>query len=63
MTIGHAKDWLTVHTSAAEITEGIRAFKEKRPIDYKKLRRKLMSMVQKLIGCWNDVRLGRRIVE
>lgn len=40
MTIGHAKDWLTVHTSAPEITEGIRAFKEKRPIDYKKLRRK-----------------------
>lgn len=31
---------LTVHTSAPEITEGIRAFKEKRPIDYKKLRRK-----------------------
>lgn len=40
MTIGHAKDWLTVHTSAVEITEGIRAFKEKRTIDYKKLRRK-----------------------
>ena len=40
MTIGHAKDWLTVHTSAMEITEGIRAFNEKRPIDYKKLRRK-----------------------
>jgi enoyl-CoA hydratase/carnithine racemase len=40
MTIGHAKDWLTVHTSAPEITEGIRAFNEKRPIDYKKLRRK-----------------------
>jgi enoyl-CoA hydratase/carnithine racemase len=40
MTIGHAKDWLTVHTSAPEITEGIQAFKEKRPIDYKKLRRK-----------------------
>lgn len=38
MTIGHAKDWLTVHTSAPEIIEGIRAFNEKRPIDYKKLR-------------------------
>ena len=38
MTIGHAKDWLTVHTSAPEIVEGIRAFNEKRPIDYKKLR-------------------------
>ncbi len=40
MTIGHAKDWLTVHTSAPEIMEGIRAFNEKRPIDYKKLRGK-----------------------
>ncbi len=40
MTIGHAKDWLTVHTSAPEIVEGIRAFNEKRPIDYKKLRKK-----------------------
>ncbi len=38
MTIGHAKDWLTVHTSAPEIVEGIRAFNEKRAIDYKKLR-------------------------
>jgi enoyl-CoA hydratase/carnithine racemase len=38
MTIGHAKDWLTVHTSAPEIIEGIRAFNERRPIDYKKLR-------------------------
>ncbi|MDE3058497.1 MAG: enoyl-CoA hydratase/isomerase family protein [Bacteroidota bacterium] len=38
MTIGHAKDWLTVHTSAPEIVEGIRAFNERRTIDYKKLR-------------------------
>lgn len=39
MTIGHARDWLTVHTSAPEIIEGIRAFNEKRPIDYEKIRR------------------------
>lgn len=39
MTIGHAKDWLTVHTSAPEIIEGIKAFSEKRPIDYEKIRR------------------------
>jgi enoyl-CoA hydratase/carnithine racemase len=38
MTIGHARDWLTVHTTAPEIQEGIRAFTEKRPIDYKRLR-------------------------
>ena len=40
-TIGHLRDWLTVHTSAPEIQEGIRAFAEKRPIDYIKLRKTL----------------------
>ena len=39
MTIGHAKDWLTVHTDSQEVREGVRAFVEKKPIDYKKLRR------------------------
>ncbi len=39
MTIGHAKDWLTVHTSAPEIIEGIKAFSEKRPISYEKIRK------------------------
>lgn len=38
LTIGHLKDWLTVHTGAAEIQEGIRAFNEKREIDYRALR-------------------------
>jgi len=40
MTIGHAKDWLTVHTAAEEIREGISAFSEKREIDYKALRKR-----------------------
>lgn len=39
MTIGHVRDWLTVHTTAPEIIEGITAFNEKRPIDYLKIRR------------------------
>ena len=43
MTIGHLRDWLTVHTSALEIQEGIRAFNEKREIDYKGLRTKMMN--------------------
>jgi enoyl-CoA hydratase/carnithine racemase len=38
-TIGSVRDWLTVHTSAPEIVEGISAFAEKRPIDYEKIRR------------------------
>lgn len=39
MTIGHVKDWLTVHTGAPEIEEGIRAFSEKRPVDYMAIRK------------------------
>ncbi len=39
LTIGNVRDWLTVHTSAPEIAEGIKAFAEKRPIDYEKIRR------------------------
>jgi enoyl-CoA hydratase/carnithine racemase len=38
MTIGHLRDWLTVHTAAMEIQEGIKAFSEKREIDYKRIR-------------------------
>ena len=44
LTIGHLKDWLTVHTSAPEIQEGIRAFNEKRAIDYKAIRRKIADV-------------------
>lgn len=43
MTIGHLRDWLTVHTSAMEIQEGIKAFTEKREIDYKKIRKKMAN--------------------
>jgi enoyl-CoA hydratase/carnithine racemase len=39
LTIGSVRDWLTIHTSAPEIAEGIKAFAEKRPIDYEKIRR------------------------
>jgi len=38
MTIGHLRDWLTVHTGSAEVREGVEAFVGKREIDYKKLR-------------------------
>lgn len=41
LTIGHLRDWLTVHTGAEEIQEGIRAFNEKREIDYKALRKRI----------------------
>jgi enoyl-CoA hydratase/carnithine racemase len=40
MTIGHLRDWLTVHTGSDEVLEGVRAFVDKKEIDYKKLRMK-----------------------
>ena len=39
-TIGHARDWLSIHYSSWEPLEGMRAFVEKRPPDYMKLRRR-----------------------
>ncbi len=47
MTIGHLRDWLTVHTGAEEIREGIKAFNEKREIDYKGLRKKMANTSRK----------------
>lgn len=39
-TIGHARDWLSVHYTSAEPWEGMRAFVEKRPAGYRDLRRR-----------------------
>lgn len=38
-TIGHARDWLSIHYSSYEPWEGMRAFVEKRPAGYMKLRK------------------------
>ncbi|MCA9243337.1 MAG: enoyl-CoA hydratase/isomerase family protein [Phycisphaerales bacterium] len=40
-TIGHARDWLSIHNRAPEVAEGMQAFVEKRPVDYAKARRDL----------------------
>ncbi len=37
-TIGHARDWLSVHYTSWEPLEGMGAFVEKRPVEYRKLR-------------------------
>ncbi len=37
-TIGHARDWLSIHNVSPEVREGTEAFVEKRPIDYAMLR-------------------------
>lgn len=39
-TIGHARDWLTLHFTGTEPYEGMTAFVEKRPPDYLGLRRR-----------------------
>lgn len=41
LTIGHARDWLTLHAGAPETQEGLEAFREKRPVDAAGLRRRL----------------------
>ena len=43
LTIGHARDWLTLHAGARETQEGIEAFREKRPVDYAGIRRRLAA--------------------
>jgi len=43
MTAGHARDWLTVHSTAWEPFEGIQAFIDKRPADYKSIRGRAAS--------------------
>jgi len=40
LTVGHARDWLAIHSASPETVEGVRAFSEKRRPDYKRLRRK-----------------------
>ncbi len=37
-TIGHAREWLSIHNLSDEVKEGIEAFNEKRQVNYKKIR-------------------------
>jgi len=43
LTVGHARDWLTLHAGAPETREGIEAFRDKRPVDYAGIRRRLAA--------------------
>ncbi len=41
LTIGHARDWLSINNLSPEVAEGMRAFVEKREVDYEKARREM----------------------
>ncbi len=43
VTAGHARDWLAVHTTSWEPYEGVQAFVEKRPADYRGIRERAAS--------------------
>ena len=40
MTIGHARDWLSIHNRSPEVHEGCEAFLQKRAPDYDSMRPK-----------------------
>ncbi|MCX7878279.1 MAG: enoyl-CoA hydratase/isomerase family protein [Ignavibacteria bacterium] len=39
-TIGHAREWLSIHNLSYEVREGINAFNEKRSVNYRKVRKR-----------------------
>lgn len=38
LTVGHARDWLSIHADSLETSEGLDAFHAKRPVDYSMIR-------------------------
>lgn len=38
LTIGHARDWLSINNLSPEVAEGMQAFVDKRPVNYEKMR-------------------------
>jgi enoyl-CoA hydratase/carnithine racemase len=51
LTVGHARDWLSIHADAEETEEGLDAFYEKRPVDYERLRRSQGQRSTKCARC------------
>ncbi|MDR7418335.1 MAG: enoyl-CoA hydratase-related protein [Armatimonadota bacterium] len=41
LTVGHARDWLTLHAASPEVYEGLTAFHAKRPVDVAGIRARL----------------------
>lgn len=43
LTVGHARDWLTLHAGAPETQEGLEAFHDDRPVDVAGIRQRLAT--------------------
>ncbi len=43
LTVGHARDWLTLHAGSPETREGLASFHEKRPVDVAAIREELAT--------------------
>lgn len=48
MTVGHARDWLTLHAGQYETAEGLRSFRQKQPMDYDKIRSKAQGEAESI---------------
>ncbi len=51
MTVQHARDWLSIHADAAETSEGLEAFYEKRPVNYAMLRNRIIEGGKQCANC------------
>lgn len=51
LTVGHARDWLSIHAGALETAEGLRAFHEKRPVNYAAIRAAASREATSCAGC------------
>lgn len=51
MTIGHAKDWLSLHFASDEVKEGMQGFVEKRKPDYIKTRDHITTYTSECKAC------------
>lgn len=51
MTIGHAKDWLSLHFASPEVQEGMQGFVEKRAPDYIKIRQNSPEYNKTCLNC------------
>lgn len=51
MTIGHAKDWLSLHFASSEVQEGMQGFVEKRTPDYIKVRENTPAYTKECKNC------------